>query len=166
MESSTWSKPQGFFLSKNGKKNQNCGIAIYFDTNSHCSVKDQNPKRSFIRFFGKIRKILQLDFGSFTTILLLCDWFRSDTKGKSASVKQDKYGFQLVNTTKILTSSSLDQQPFVIPSNVQQVFYIADKREHDWSIVLDHVPRGCIDSSHILDFSTTRDFSVFYFLMC
>ena len=142
-----------------GKKNQNSGVAVYFDTNSRSSVKDQNPKRSFVRFFGKIRMILQLDFGSFTTILLLCDWFRSDTKGKSASVKQDKYGFQLVNTTKIIGSSSLDQQPFVMPSHVHQVFYIEDQREHDWSVVLDHVPRGCIDNSHILDFSTTRDFS-------
>ena len=110
-------------------------------------MKDQKPKRSFIRFFGKIRKIIQLDVGSFTTILLLCDWFRSDTKGKSTSIKKDKYGFQLVNKTKILAPSSLDQQPFVMPSHVQQVFYIADKREHGWSIVLDHVPRGCMHNN-------------------
>ena len=45
-----------------------------------------------------------------------------------------------------------------MPSHVQQVFYIVDKREHDWSVFLDHVPRVCIYTSHILDFSTIRDF--------
>lgn len=142
-----------------GKKTQNAGVATYFDMLSQSSVKDQNPQREVIRFFGKINKILELDFGSFNTILLHCDWYRSDMKGKCASSKTDKYGFQLVNMTKKMSSSSINDQPFVMPTHVHQVFFVQDPKEKNWSVVLDHVPRGGGDHNLLIDLSLSRDFS-------
>ncbi|KAJ7562440.1 hypothetical protein O6H91_03G069200 [Diphasiastrum complanatum] len=48
-----------------GKVTQDSGVAAYFDTWSHSSVKDKNPIMATPRYFGRIIHILELDWDKF-----------------------------------------------------------------------------------------------------
>ena len=63
-------------------------------------------------------------FEHFRIVLFKCDWF--DTK-QGRGVKKDALGFTLVKFLKLIyTGTNLLDEPFVLASQVQQVFYIQD----------------------------------------
>ncbi|KAJ7296660.1 hypothetical protein O6H91_Y108600 [Diphasiastrum complanatum] len=69
----------------------------------------------------------------------------------------------MVDTTKVLKASDIDDQPFVMPEHVQQVFYVVDEMDPKFGVVLDHAPRRWQNiiamEADIMDLSLTRDFS-------
>lgn len=149
--------------SEHGKTTQNFDVATYFDSLSCSSSKDMNPKEARLQYFGVLKIIFRFDFASFSVVLFYCKWFRSILVGKHATMKIDKYGFQMVDTTKLLRSTEIIDQPFVLPSHVHQVFYVPDLIEPNWSVVLEHMPRQRwivgTDVVDVIDFSLVRDFS-------
>jgi hypothetical protein len=67
-----------------------------------------------------IEEILELDYGRFQTVVLLCNWVVANYKRSNATVRQDEYGFTLFNFECLIPFST---QSFAFPMHVEQVFF-------------------------------------------
>lgn len=86
-------------------------------TTSFASSKDQNPIVGSVGYYGSIEEILEVDYwGAFTVVLFRCSWYQDD---------KDSLGFTRVNFNRVRQR----YDPFVMSSQVQQVFYIEDPTE-------------------------------------
>ncbi|XP_065860184.1 uncharacterized protein [Euphorbia lathyris] len=84
-----------------------------------------------IDYYGVLNEIVELQYlvGK-RTVLFKCDWWDVDNIGRG--IKIDKHGFTSVNTTRKLATD----EPFVLASQVEQVFYVEDGLTPNWLIVL------------------------------
>ncbi|KAG8365413.1 hypothetical protein BUALT_Bualt18G0102300 [Buddleja alternifolia] len=100
------------------KKTQNSGVVVKVEEES-----------GFRDYYGVLTDIIQLDYlGNHHVVLFKCDWF----EGKS--VQKDKYSYTSINTSK----SWKTNEPYVLASQAQQVFYVKDiKLGNDWKIVIE-----------------------------
>lgn len=96
---------------------QNSGVFLTALTTSFASSKDENPIIGDVSYYGQIEEIIELDYwGSFTVVLFRCTWYHDD---------KDSLGFVQVNFNRICQKND----PFVMSTQVQQVFYIEDPAE-------------------------------------
>ena len=96
---------------------QNSGVYLTALTTSFASSKDQNPKTGDVNYYGSIEEIIELDYwGAFTVVLFRCTWYVDD---------KDSLGFTRVNFNRVRQKDD----PFVMSTQVQQVFYIQDPTE-------------------------------------
>ena len=97
-----------------------------------------------VDYFGKIRDIIELNYyGSFKVVLFKCDWVNIY---HSAGMKQDEYGFTLVNFSHLIhTGENANDDPYVFSSQVQQVFYVEDPKAINWSVVIKVKPRDTFE---------------------
>ena len=115
------------------RKNQNSGVIVTAITSSFASTKDMNPVSSDLAYYGVLKDILELDYGGGRRVVLFdCDWV---SKGKR--LKQDDDGFTLVNFMNV----KHHHEPFVLASQVKQVFYVEDPLDKGWNVVIPTVPR-------------------------
>nr|XP_009623896.1 uncharacterized protein LOC104115034 isoform X1 [Nicotiana tomentosiformis]XP_018632796.1 uncharacterized protein LOC104115034 isoform X1 [Nicotiana tomentosiformis]XP_018632797.1 uncharacterized protein LOC104115034 isoform X1 [Nicotiana tomentosiformis] len=99
---------------------QNSGVLVRGVTNG------QNTN-----YYGVITEIIELQYFEGKRIVLFqCDWWDVDHIGKG--VKIDKYDFVSVNTNRKLATN----EPFVLPSQAEQVFYVKDNLHSNLSVVL------------------------------
>lgn len=123
-------------------KTQNSGVTLTAMTSSFASSRDRNPVDGEVTYYGVIEEIIELDFWSkFSVVLFKCDWFLADI---------DKCGLTFVNFKK---KCSVDD-PFVLASQVHQVFFIQDPVEHDIHYVMKRIPREFYDFEDELDEET------------
>ena len=110
-------------------KTQNSGVTLQALTPSFASAKDQNPIVGDVTYYGSIHEIVEIDYwGKFSVVLFRCDWFQ---------VEKDEYGLTCVNFNKLCYSDD----PFVLASQVHQVFYIEDSVKESLHYVMKKVPR-------------------------
>ncbi|XP_059290082.1 uncharacterized protein LOC132043621 isoform X3 [Lycium ferocissimum] len=84
-----------------------------------------------INYYGVLTEIVELQyFKSKRVVLFKCDWWNVDHIGRG--VKIDKHGVVSVNTKRKLATN----EPFVLASQAEQVFYVKDNLHPNWSIVL------------------------------
>ncbi|PHT31460.1 hypothetical protein CQW23_27797 [Capsicum baccatum] len=108
------------YILNNSRKRQNCGVLI------RVVVKGQN-----INYYGVLTEIVELQyFDGKCIVLFKCDWWDVDHIGKG--VKINKYDCVSVNTKRKLATN----EPFVLASQAEQVFYVKDNLHPNWSIVL------------------------------
>ncbi|KMT08712.1 hypothetical protein BVRB_6g139850 [Beta vulgaris subsp. vulgaris] len=114
-------------------KTQNSGVTLIATTSSFSSSRDQNPVDEDVTYYGVIEEIIELDFWSqFSVVLFKCQWFLANV---------DEFGLTFVNFKKKCSQSD----PFVLASQVHQVFYVQDPQEHDIHYVMQRVPRDLFD---------------------
>lgn len=102
-------------------------------TPSFGSSRDDNPVMENVAYYGSIREILKLTYaGCYHVVLFKCDWYHTWV---------DDYGLTRVNLKKLISRDD----PFVIATQVQQVFYVQDATEVDWFYVMKILPRGYMD---------------------
>ncbi|XP_027067562.2 uncharacterized protein [Coffea arabica] len=115
------------------RKNQNSGVIVTAITSSFASTKDMNLVSSDLAYYGVLKDILELDYGGGRRVVLFdCDWV---SKGKR--LKQDDDGFTLVNFMNV----KRHHEPFVLASQVKQVFYVEDPLDKGWNVVIPTIPR-------------------------
>lgn len=96
---------------------QNSGVYLTALTTSFASAKDQKPTVGEVTYFGSIDEIIEVDYwGCFSVVLFKCSWYVDD---------KDGLGFTRVNFNR----SCHKNDPFVLASQVHQVFYIQDPIE-------------------------------------
>ncbi|CAH9068815.1 unnamed protein product [Cuscuta epithymum] len=111
-------------------KTQNSGVTLTAMTNSFASSKDNNPIIGDVVYYGAVLDIIELNYWSkFKIVLFRCEWYQ---------VEKDDYGLTCVNSSKFC---SLDD-PFVLPSQVNQVFYVSDPINSDLCYVMERIPRN------------------------
>lgn len=123
-------------------KLQNSGVSLTAMTSSFASSRDRNPVEGDVTYYGVIEEIIKLDFWSkFSVVLFKCDWFLADI---------DKCGMTFVNFKKKCSVND----PFVLASQVHQVFFTQDPVEHEIHYVHKRIPREFFHFEDELDEET------------
>ena len=76
---------------------------------------------------GVVKEIWELDYCAFWIHIFKYDWVESNNK-----IKVDKLGFTCVNLSKVRHK----ENPFILGSQENQVFFVNDLMESGWSIAL------------------------------
>ena len=103
---------------------QNSGVMLKATTENYASARDQSPILGEVTFYGILTDIIELCYANDVKyILFKCDWV--DTA--RGTVKKDDFGFTLVNFKHLLYARNQpSDEPFILASQAQQVFYVAD----------------------------------------
>ncbi|XP_074356761.1 uncharacterized protein LOC141696532 [Apium graveolens] len=106
---------------------QNSGISVEafstkFERGNSIALRD--VKKSY---YGVIEEIWEIDYKDFKVALFKCKWF--DIR---RGVRVDESGFTLVDFNRF----GYEDDPFILATQVKQVFYIRDPADVRWSIVL------------------------------
>lgn len=113
---------------------QNSGVFLTALTTSFASSKDKNPLVGNVNYYGAIEEILEVDYwGEFSVVLFKCCWYQEE---------KDLYGLTRVNFNRLCQKSD----PYVMASQVQQVFYIEDPTEKMIFNVIKKLPRDWCDA--------------------
>ena len=137
------------FHTKDRERNlrtQNSGLLVNSQTESYASTSDNNPVTGAVDYYGVLRDMIEIDYnGKFRVVLFRGDWVDSKTPDKA--VKKDEFGFTTVNFSYPLYigNNDVSHEPFVISSQVQQVYYIQDPVDVNWHVVLKTTPRDAYD---------------------
>ena len=76
-------------------------------------------------------------------MLFKCDWV--DVHHNSG-IRQDEFRFTLVNFSRLIhTGEKLEHDPYVLSSQVEQVFFVQDPKNKNWSTVIKARPRDLLD---------------------
>ncbi|XP_019260867.1 PREDICTED: uncharacterized protein LOC109238842 [Nicotiana attenuata] len=114
-------------------KTQNSGVTLSATTDSFASSRDQNPIDGEVIYYGAIQDIIEIDYwGCFSVVLFRCDWFRNEI---------DDYGLTRVYFNRLCSRDD----PFVLASQVYQVFYVEDPTEKDVYYARSKVPVDLYD---------------------
>jgi hypothetical protein len=75
--------------------------------------------------------------------LFKCDW-ADNTRDRGW--KLDKHGLTLVNFKNLVhRGDQITDEPYVLTSQVEQVFYVEDERDPDWACTVRTKPRNVYD---------------------
>jgi len=112
---------------------QNSGVMVVAKTKSYASSSDTRPMVGDVVYYGRIIEMVELDYcGDFKVVLFRCECV-DVTQGRG--IKRDRLGYKLVNFRDLIhTGHRLNDEPFVLPSQVQQAIYVQDRQETEWFI--------------------------------
>ncbi|WMV20521.1 hypothetical protein MTR67_013906 [Solanum verrucosum] len=98
-------------------KTQNSGVTLSATTDNFASARDQNLIDGMVIYYGIIQDIIEIDYwGCFSVVLFRRDWFHNEV---------DEYGLTRVYINKKCSTND----PFVLASQVHQIFYVEDPIE-------------------------------------
>jgi hypothetical protein len=95
-----------------------------------------------IQYVGIMKQILKLDYGPMSSPIVLfhCSWVKNGTNNRgNPTYKRDNAGFLLAKFRHLL--HELDE-PFVFPSQIQQVFFWNGPNTPFWKVLLHREPRS------------------------
>ena len=93
---------------------QNSGVYLTALTTSFANAKDSDPLVGEVSYYGSIEEIVEVDYwGAFRVVLFKCTWYKDE---------KDSFGYTRVNFNRVCQKND----PFVLATQVQQVFYIGD----------------------------------------
>lgn len=73
-------------------------------------------------FYGHISKVWELEYRCQNKVVLFqCEWYNTGNTGRTRTMRKDAYC-----TSIDVTSRWYQSDPFVLPSQVKQVFYLND----------------------------------------
>ena len=108
---------------------QNSGVVVKGDESS-----------GNIDWYGVIKKIIALDFPQGKEVFLFqCNWFHVPTaKNKGRGYQRDQYGIIDIDKTRLCY---LDE-PYILGSQAEQVFYVNGTKKKDWCTIVRMNPRN------------------------
>jgi hypothetical protein len=95
-------------------------------------------------YYRKLTQIIEVEYYNRTKyILFKCDW-TDNTRGRG--YKLDKHGLTLVNFNNLVhRGDNITNEPYVLTSQVSQVFYVDDDRDPNWACAVRTKPRNVYD---------------------
>ena len=119
---------------------QNSRAFVTGETNSYASIKDNNLIVGNVDYFGVLLEIIELHYlDGLRVFMFKCDWI--DVFNRGRGIKTDIYGFTCVNFSQFLRTN----EPFILASQAQQVFYVKDVLDPNWYVVQKTHPRDLYD---------------------
>ncbi|XP_016177886.1 uncharacterized protein LOC107620200 [Arachis ipaensis] len=131
-------------IKENRLKTQNNGVYVSSNTRSYASMCDNRVVVGGVPYYGKIVDIIELNYNcSFTVVLFKCVWADTTT---SRGIKQDHLGLTSVNFSRpIHTGNREEDEPYILASEAQLVYYVDDEVAKEWSVVVLVKPRDLYD---------------------
>jgi len=95
-------------------------------------------------YYCKLTNIIDVQYyDGIRYVMFKCNW--TDIK-KDKGYKEDGYGITLVSFKRLIhTGEGINDEPFVLSSQVSQVYYVKDARHPDWAVVVKTKPRNVYD---------------------
>ncbi|KAK9287212.1 hypothetical protein L1049_015625 [Liquidambar formosana] len=120
--------------------------------NSGVVVKGEHQSEEEVDFYGVLTDVIMLSYcGGNRVFLFKCDWW--DIGNKKMGIHQDDH-FTSVNTAR----KWYGDDPFVLASQVKQVFYISDpKFDGAWKVVQKTQPRNLYDVPEVVEEEKDED---------
>ena len=131
-------------------KTSNCGITVVFKVTNISSRSDRNLEETENRYYGHLEDIIECDFNSFKIVLFEVKWYRLQMheRDPERTVIEHDNGFTMVNTRAFEPGT----EPYVLPSQCEQVFYSKVPGKAGWSYVVRYDPRGTIEKyNHVAE---------------
>lgn len=104
-------------------------------------VVNGDPTTGNIDWYGVVKKIYALDFPTQKEVILFqCDWYDVPTasRSKGRGFNKDQYGIIDIDTTRLRYLN----EPYILGTQAQQVFYVKGSKKQDWSTVIRMNPRN------------------------
>lgn len=73
------------------------GVVVMFCCLWRLGVRDCNYVVVDVEYVGCLYEIVELNYGGFCVIVLLCGWLKVIFEGNNVIMKKDKWGFMFVN---------------------------------------------------------------------
>ncbi len=91
--------------------------------------------RGWLTYYEKLTDIIEVEYYDRTKyVMFKCDW--ADTT-RDRGYKVDEYGMELVSFNRLVHRGDLvTDDPYVLTSQVDQVFYVEDERNPSWACAL------------------------------
>ena len=114
------------------KKTQNSGVSVATDGGS--------------TYYGILTDIIELNYSdNIKHVLFKCKWVHDEHR---RGYKTDEFGFPMVNFTHCIHGrDKMIDEPYVLASQATQVFYVEDKRQKDWYVVVKTKTKDVFDAS-------------------
>ncbi|VFQ65998.1 unnamed protein product [Cuscuta campestris] len=91
-------------------------------------------------FYGVLNEVVELEYDSkHKVVLFKCEWY--DVFAENLGIKADTFGINSVNISRYLKTN----EPYVLASQVQQVYYVNDHAHRNWRVVLKTNPHSFYD---------------------
>ncbi|XP_038705330.1 uncharacterized protein LOC120001133 [Tripterygium wilfordii] len=97
-----------------------------------------------VDYYGVIKDIIELEyFGENRVVLYRCDWFDVPPQGRNQTrgYNKDDFGFITLDMTRICYQN----EPFVLASQADQVYYVKGIKNSSWHTVVKVKPRNLYD---------------------
>lgn len=132
------------------KKTCDSGISVVFAVTNISSRTDIHPQQSKNRYYGILDDILACDFNLFKIVLFIVKWFRLrlNQNDLDRTVIEHDSGFTMINTRSF---EPVGDEPYVLPSQCDQVFYFDVPHKLAWSFVGRHDPRGRMVKYNVIE---------------
>ena len=100
--------------------------------------------------------ILEWDFNSFKIVLFVIKRFRLqlNRNDPDRTVIEHDSGFTMINTRSFETVGG---EPYVLPSQCEQVFYFGVPHKLGWSFIVRHDPRGRVVKYDVMEEEDTKE---------
>ncbi|XP_071689874.1 uncharacterized protein [Rutidosis leptorrhynchoides] len=106
-------------------------------TSSFSSARDSDHIVGDVTYYGVLKDIIKLQYGDEKKVVLFhCDWISSGSR-----IKVDENGF----TTLDFRGLKQTKEPYILASQAQRVFYVADPVRKDWKVVIKTTPKDNFD---------------------
>ncbi|GKD92523.1 uncharacterized protein Tco_1372360, partial [Tanacetum coccineum] len=120
------------------RKTQNSRVMLEAMTNSFSSSRDNNLIVGDVTYYGVINDIIELEYSADKKVVLFdCDWISNGRRKK----EEDENGFTLLNFKGLKSHN----EPFILASQAQQVFYVPDPLDKGWKVVIKTTARDSFD---------------------
>lgn len=97
-----------------------------------------------LEYYGLLREVIEVQYtGGNRVTLFMCDWWDVHSHGRG--ITKDCFEFISVNIGKVLGND-----PYVLASQVGQVYYVQDVAKPNWKVVVKANPRNFYDVPEIL----------------
>ncbi|XP_057446719.1 uncharacterized protein LOC130738643 isoform X1 [Lotus japonicus] len=106
---------------------QNSGVSLVAQSMHTSSCNDKNPIYANMSYYGVIEHIWELDYTKFRVPVFGCKWVDNQN-----GVRTDEMGFIQVDLNRV----GYKDEPFILASQAQQVFFVSDPADKKLSIVL------------------------------
>ena len=122
------------------KKTSHCRISVVFEVTNVSSRSDRHLEETENRYYGYLEDIIECDFNSFKIVLFEVKWYRlrMHERDPERTVIEHANGFTMVNTRAFEPGT----EPYVFPSQCEQVFYSEVPGKVGWSYVVRYDPQG------------------------
>lgn len=135
-----WNFGHHYRIRKVDEKRQtyDCGVSASFEVECRSHANDRQPITSTLRYYGVLEDIIELDFMSFKKVIFRVEWYKLIEVGEEKTILLHNNGFHMINTSRFEATS----EPYVFPSQCDQIFLIPNLEQPGWSFVIDYDPRG------------------------